>query len=262
MPSQFDPLVHIDWKTPGGNLLELLQHYYPDIGVFAGPVFEALLDELSNEMPEVCFEALAPALAGQGYDLWNLDAGGDDYRPVVVPVGQREAFAQYWQGQRGEPRFTASLIKPPKPAAVERKPAKPTRGKVKWLQEVHDYPGATYVPEHNYRNGWAAMTEQDEDQWLCFLIDYNQWPPAEQDMLEHRTDGVDGADLQLIDADAQRSLWKRRGMRGDYSADERYQYEIRQGDEIATFGSAGVRPEFEQPCVVVGSEIPRTSAHL
>ena len=95
-PSPFDPLVHIDWKTPGSDLLGLLQHYYPDIGVFAGPGFEALLDELSNEMPEVCFEALAPLLAGQGYDLWNLDAGGDDYRPVIVPVAQREAFARYW----------------------------------------------------------------------------------------------------------------------------------------------------------------------
>ncbi|SDY52808.1 hypothetical protein [Pseudomonas sp. NFACC08-1] len=256
MQAQFDPLVHIDWKTPGGDLLGLLQHYYPDIGVFAGPGFEALLDELSNEMPEVCFEALAPVLAGQGYDLWNLDAGGDDYRPVIVPVAQREAFARHWQGQRGEPRFTASLIEPPKPAAVERKPAKAKRGKVKWLQEVHDYPGATYVHEYNYRNGWAAITEQDEDQWLCFLIDYNQWPPIEQDMLEQRTDGVDGADLQLIDADARRSLWKRQVIRGDYSADDRYQYEIRHDDEIAAFGPAGVQwPEFEQPCVVVGSEI-------
>lgn len=254
--SPFDPLVHIDWKTPGSDLLGLLQHYYPDIDVFAGPGFEALLDEVSNEMPEVCFEALAPVLAAQGYDLWNLDAGGDDYRPVIVQADQREAFAQHWQGQRGEPRFTASLIAPPKPAAIERKPAKPKRSKVKWLQEVHDYPGATYVHEYNYRNGWAAITEQDEDQWLCFLIDYNQWPPAEQDMLEHRTDDVDAADLQLINADAQRSLWKRRVIRGDYSADDRYQYEIRQGDEIAAFGPAGEQwPEFEQPCVVVGSEI-------
>ena len=256
MQSQFDPLVHIDWKTPGSDLLGLLQHYYPDVGVFAGPGFEALLDELFNEMPEVCFEALAAALAGQGYDLWNLDAGGDDYRPVVFPSDQREVFARHWQSPRGEPRFTPILIEPPKPAAVERKPAKPKRSKLKWLQEVHDYPGATYVHEDNYRNGWAAITEQDEDQWLCFLIDYNQWPPTEQDMLEHRTDETDGADLQLIDADTQRSLWKRRVIRGDYSADDRYQYEVRQGNEIATFGPAGVQwPEFEQPCVVVGSEI-------
>ncbi|MBA1378213.1 hypothetical protein [Pseudomonas brassicacearum] len=256
MQSQFDPLVHIDWKTPGSDLLGLLQHYYPDVGVFAGPGFEALLDELFNEMPEVCFEALAAVLAGQGYDLWNLDAGGDDYRPVVFPSDQREAFARHWQSARGEPRFTPILIEPPKPAAVERKPAKPKRSKLKWLQEVHDYPGATYVHEYNYRNGWAAITEQDEDQWLCFLIDYNQWPPTEQDMLEHRTDGVDGADLQLIDADAERSLWKRQVVRGDYSADDRYQYEIRRGDEVEAFGPAGVQwSEFEQPSVVVGSEI-------
>lgn len=254
MAARFDPLVHIDWKTPGSDVLGLLQHYYPDIGVFAGPGFEALLDELSNEMPEVCFEALAPLLAAQGFDLWNLDAGGDDYRPVVFPSVQREAFARHWQSSQGEPRFTATLIEPP--AVKARKPAKPKRGKVKWLQEVHDYPGDTYVHEDNYRNGWAAITEQDEDQWLCFLIDYNQWPPTEQDMLEHRTDGVDGADLQLIDADAQRSLWKRRVVRGDYSRDDRYQYEIRQGNEIAAFGPAGVQwPEFEQPCVVVDSEV-------
>ncbi|MBC3364631.1 hypothetical protein [Pseudomonas sp. SWRI154] len=252
MQSQFDPLVHIDWKTPGGEWLGLMQDAYPE--VFFGQAFEALLDELFNEMPEVCFEALAAVLASRDYDLWNLDAGGDDYRPVIFPSDQREAFAQHWQSPRGEPRFTATLIEPP--AVKTRKPAKPKRGKVKWLQEVHDYPGATYVHEYNYRNGWAAITEQDEDQWLCFLIDYNQWPPAEQDVLEHRTDGVDGADLQLIDADAQRSLWKRRVVRGDYSADDRYQYEIRQGDEFAAFGPAGVQwPEFEQPCVVVGSEI-------
>ncbi|WP_434675350.1 DUF6630 family protein [Pseudomonas sp. D3-10] len=196
-PSPFDPLVHIDWKTPGSDLLGLLQHYYPDIGVFAGPGFETLLDELSNEMPEVCFEALAALLSHQGYDLWNLDAGGDDYRPVIFPSDQREAFAQHWQSPRGEPRFTPRLIEPPKPMVTEHKPAKTKRGKVNWLQEVHDYPGPTHVHEYNYRNGWAAITEQDEDRWLCFLIDYNQWPPVELDMLEQRTDEVDGGDLRL-----------------------------------------------------------------
>lgn len=253
-PAQFDPLVHIDWKTPGSDLLGLLQHYYPDIDVFAGPAFEALLDELSNEMPEVCFEALAPVLAGQGYDLWNLDAGGDDYRPVVFPSDQREAFARHWQSPRGEPRFTATLIEPP--VVKVRKPAKPKRGKVKWLQEVHDYPGPTYVHEYNYRNGWAAITEQDEDRWLCFLIDYNQWPPAEQDMLEQRTDDLDGADLRLIDANAQRSLWRRQVKHGDYSADDRFKYEVLRGDAIEDFGPAEMQWQaFEEPCVVVDEEI-------
>ncbi|WP_445578025.1 hypothetical protein GKKCFE_03425 [Pseudomonas sp. E141] len=256
MQSRFDPLVHIDWKTPGAELLGLLQHYYPDIGVFSGPEFEALLDELSNEMAEVCFEALAPVLARHGFDLWNLDAGGDDYRPVIVPADQREAFAQHWQGQSAEPRFTPRLIEPQKPAAPDRKSSKPKRSKLNWLQEVHDYPGPTYVHDYNYRNGWAAITEQEEDQWLCFLIDYNPWPPAEQDMLEHRTDGVDGADLQLIDANTQRSLWRRRVKSGAYSSDDRYQYEIRQGDDIQSFGPAGMQwSEFEDPCVVVDSEI-------
>jgi hypothetical protein len=252
MQSQFDPLVHIDWKTPGSDLLGLLRHYYPGVGVFAGPGFEALLDELSNEMPEVCFDALAPVLARQGYDLWNLDAGGDDYRPVVFPSDQREAFARHWQSPRGEPRFTPMLIEPPKPAVIEQKPAKPKRSKLNWLQEVHDYPGPTYVHEYNYRNGWAAITEQDEDRWLCFLIDYNQWPPAEQDMLEQRTDEADGADLRLIDANAQRSLWRRQVKHGDYSADDRFKYEIRRGDAIEDFGPAGLEWQaFEEPCVVV-----------
>ncbi|MCL6700268.1 hypothetical protein [Pseudomonas sp. T1.Ur] len=252
MQSQFDPLVHIDWKTPGGEWLGLMQDAYPE--VFTGQAFEALLDELFNEMPEVCFEALAAVLAGQGYDLWNLDAGGDDYRPVVFPSDQREAFARHWQSPRGEPRFTAALIEPP--AVKARKPAKPKRSKLKWLQEVHDYPGPTYVHEYNYRNGWAAITEQDEDRWLCFLIDYHQWPPAEQDMLEQRTDEVDGADLRLIDANAQRSLWRRQVRRGDYSADDRFTYEIRRGDAIEDFGPAGQEwPAFEEPCVVVDEAI-------
>ena len=201
MQSHFDPLVHIDWKTPGGELLGLLQHYYRDIDLFIGQPFEALLDELSNEMPEICFQALANVLAERGYDLWNLDAGGDDYRPVIVATDQREAFARHWQDQED---FTPSLIEPEKPVAAEgkaaRKPAKSKRSKLNWLQDVHDYPGPTYVHDDNYHNGWAGITEQDDEQWLCFLIDYNQWPPAEQDMLEHRTDGLDGADLQLIDA--------------------------------------------------------------
>lgn len=254
MQSQFDPLVHIDWKTPGAEWLGLLQHAYPE--VFVGQAFEALLDELFNEMPEVCFEALAAVLTPQGYDLWNLDAGGDDYRPVIFPSDQREAFTQHWQSPRGVPRFTPLLIEPQKPAAAERKPAKPKRAKVKWLQEVHDYPGPTYVHEYNYRNGWAAITEQDEDRWLCFLIDYNQWPPAEQDMLEQRTDGVDGADLRLIDANAQRSLWRHQVKRGDYSADDRFTYEILRDKAIEDFGPAGVQWQaFEEPCVVVDEEI-------
>ena len=256
MAARFDPWVHIDWKTPGGELLVLLQHYYPDISVFSGAQFEALLDELSNEMPEVCFEALAAVLARHGFDLWNLDAGGDDYRPVIFPADQRQAFAQHWLEQNAEPRFTPTLIELPKPAATERKSTKPKRSKLKWLQDVHDYPGPTYVDEHNYRNGWAAITEQDEDRWLCFLIDYNRWPPTEQDMLERRSDGVDGADLQLIDANAQRSLWKRRVKSGAYPSDDRYRYEIHQGDDIQGFGPDELEwPEFEDPCVVVDAQV-------
>lgn len=248
MAARFDPLVHIDWKTPGGELLALLQHYYPDISVFSGAQFEALLDELSNEMPEVCFKALATVLARHGFDLWNLDAGGDDYRPVIVPADQREAFAQQWQEQNAAPRFTPTLIERQTPAATERKPTKPKRSQLKWLQEVHDYPGPTYVHEYNYRNGWAAITEQDEDQWLCFLIDYNPWPPTEQEM--------DGADLQLIDANAQRRLWKRRVKSGAYSSDDRYQYEIHHRDDIQGFGPAGMEwPAFEEPCVVVDAQV-------
>ncbi|MDO7897420.1 DUF6630 family protein [Pseudomonas citrulli] len=253
MQSQFDPLVHIDWKTPGSDLLRLLQHYYPDIGLFTGPEFEALLDELSNEMPEVCFEALATALARHGYDLWNLDAGGDDYRPVIIASDQREAFARHWQA---EADLTAHWIEPQVPVAPQRKPSPAKRKALNWLQEVHDYPCPTHVHAYNYRNGWAAITEQDEDQWLCFLIDYNPWPPAEQDMLEHRADGVDGADLQFIDADAQRSLWRRRIEQGAYSADDRYVYELRRGDDIQPFGPAQTQwPGFEEPCVVVDDAV-------
>lgn len=255
MKPRFEVLVHIDWKTPGSELLALLQHYYPDIGVLGGASFEGLLDELAHEMPEVCFEALAPALAREGYDLWNLDAGGDDYRPVIVPADRREAFAMYWQDRRSEPRFTPTLIEPPKPAA-ERKRSKPKRSKLDWLQEVHDYPGPTHVAEYNYRDGWAAITEQDDERWLCFLIDYNSWPPVEQDMLEHRTDGLDGADLQLLDANAQRSLWKRRVKSGDYSSQDRYTYEIRQGEDIRDFGPPLLEwPGFEEPCQVADGEI-------
>ncbi|MBT2342395.1 MULTISPECIES: hypothetical protein [Pseudomonas] len=250
----FDPLIHIDWKTPGGDFLGFFPYYYPDIGVFSGTEFETLLDELFNEMPEVCFEALAPILARHGYDLWNLDSGGDDYRPVVVPIHQREAFARHWQAPGAE--FTPELIEPQKPAAIERKPNPPKRKKLNWLQEVHDYPGPTYVHEYNYRNGWAGITEQDDEQWLCFLIDYNQWPPAEQDMLEHRTDGVDGADLLLIDADARRSLWRRRVNSGAYSSDDRYRYEVRQGDDIEGFGPVQMEwPGFEEPCLVMDDEV-------
>jgi len=256
MPPGFDPLIHIDWKTPGGELLALFQHYYPDIDVFSGPSFEALLDELTNEMPEVCFQALAGILARQGYDLWNLDAGGDDYRPVIVAADRREAFVSHWQDCVTEVSLSPTLIEAPTPAASNARKTKPRRSKLNWLQDVHDYPGPTYVHEYNYRNGWAAVTEQDDDQWLCFLIDYNPWPPTEQDMLEHRNDGVDGADLTLIDANAQRSVWRRRVKSGDYSSGDRYQYEIRQGETVRAFGPCGMEwPEFEQPCVVLDDEL-------
>ncbi|ROM76369.1 hypothetical protein BK652_25970 [Pseudomonas brassicacearum] len=249
----FDPLIHLDWKTPGAECLGLFQHYYPDIAVFTGAPFEALLDELSNEMPEVCFQALATALARHGYDLWNLDAGADDYRPVIVPTEQREAFARHWQGQAP---FTPALIEPPPPAAIERAPTPSKRKKLNWLAEIHDYPAPTYVHDHNYHNGWAGITEQDDEQWLCFLIDYNPWPPTEQDMLEHRTDPVDGADLQLIDADTQHSLWRRQVERGAYSADDRYIYERREGEDVQPFGPAQTQwPAFEEPCVVVDGQV-------
>ncbi|GLK88525.1 hypothetical protein [Pseudomonas turukhanskensis] len=253
MQMDFEPRVHVDWKIPGGELLALLQHYYPDIPIFSGAPFEALLDELSNEMAEVCFQALAPLLITHGYDLWNLDAGADDYRPTLIPSDQRQAFAAHWQKPHGGLALTPVRIEPEAPAA----PAKPKRktAKLNWLQEVHDYPAPTYVQAYNYRNGYAAITEQDEDQWLCFLIDFNPWPPTEQDVLEHRPE-VDAADLQLIDASPQGSLWKRRVVRGERSGDDRYEYEIRQGNTVQRFGPAGEHwPEFEDPAVVVDGEI-------
>lgn len=255
MPPAFAPLIHIDWKLPGAELLALFQHYYPAITLFNGASFEALRDELDNQMPEVCLQALAPLLLAQGYDLWNLDAGADDYRPVIIPTEQRQAFALHWQHARDELALTPSLIEPQAPAARTTKKTKTQRSKLKWLQDVHDYPGPTYVHEHNYRNGWAAITEEDEGRWQCFLIDYNQWPPVERDMLEQRED-VDGADLQLLDANTQRSLWKRQVKRGDYSRDDRYEYEICQGDDIQRFGPADEQwPEFEPACVVIGNEL-------
>ena len=251
MTAGFNPLVHIDWKTPGGEWLSLLPPVYPHISVFSGAAFETLLDELCNEMPEVCFEALATALAREGFDLWNLDAGGDDYRPVIVPANQRERFTQHWCGQKTALHFKPTLIQAQTPPA-----AKPKRSKLQWLQDVHEYPGPTYVHEGNYRNGWAAITEQEDDSWLCFLIDYNAWPPTEQDMLELRKDGVDGADLQLIDANVQRSLWKRQVTRGAYRSDDRYQYEIRKGNSVEVFGPVETQwPAFEDPCVVVEDQV-------
>ncbi len=254
MHSGFEPLVHVDWKIPGGELLALLQHYYPDHPAFSGAAFEALLDELSNEMPEVCLQTLAPVLRSHGYDLWNLDAGGDDYRPVIVPSAQRQAFATFWQTEHGGLALEPSLIEPEPPVPSAPKTAK--RSKLKWLHEVHNYPAPTHLEAYNYRNGWAAITEQDDDQWLCFLIDYNPWPPTEQDMLEQRSDKIDGADLQLIDASAQRSLWKRRVKSGAYSRDDLFEYETRQGQSIQRFGPAGAQwPGFEEPCVVADGEL-------
>ncbi len=253
MHASFEPLIHIDWKLPGGELLALFQHYYPDLPLFAGPSFETLVDEFCNEMPERCLDALAPLLAAQGYDLWNLDAGADDYRPVIVPTALRQAFAEHWQSHPGDFELTPCLIEPAAPAA---KNPKAKRSKLKWLQEVHEYPGPTYFDESQFSNGYAAITEEDEGQWLCFLIDYNQWPPTEQDMLENRSDDIDGADLRLLEASAEHSLWKRRAVSGNYSHDDRYVYELRRGDDIQAFGPAGEQwPGFEIPSLVMDGEI-------
>lgn len=62
--------------------------------------------------------------------------------------------------------------------------------------------------------------------------------------------------MQLIDANAQRSLWKRRATSGAYPSDDRYRYEIHQGDDIQGFGAAEMEwPEFEAPCVVVDAQV-------
>ncbi|MEN0107893.1 MAG: hypothetical protein AAGC84_15920 [Pseudomonas sp.] len=251
MHTDFAPLIHLDWKAPGSDLLALLQHHYPHIDLFGAPSYDALLDQLSNEMAEVCFEVLAPLLAARNLDLWNLDAGADDYHPVIVPSEQRHAFAEYWQRHLPEPLYTATRIEPPaRPPKAKKSTGR--RPKLTWLQDVHEYPGPTYVSAYNYSNGWAAITEQDEDQWLCFLLDYHPWPPTEQDMLEQRSDGADGSELQLVDATAERTLWKRLVQRGAYGRDDRYVYESRRGDVIQPFGPADMQwPEFAAPALVL-----------
>ena len=253
MQTRFDPLIHVDWKIPGDELLALFQHYYPEMAVFCGATFDALLDELSHEMPEVCFQALAPLLAAHGHDLWNLDAGADDYRPVIVPATQRQAFARHWQAAPGKLRLSPTRIAAPEPAAA---PSRSRKRTLDWLQDRHDYPGPTYVHDDQYRQGLAAITEQDEDRWLCFVIDYNPWPPMEHDMLEHRTDGVDGADLQLLDAQGARTLWKRCVVRGQRHGEDRYRYETCEGHTVEPFGPALEQwPPFEPGAHVINAGI-------
>ncbi|WP_343684132.1 hypothetical protein [Asticcacaulis sp.] len=130
------PIIGIDWKFVGRDYLGFFPEHYPDLAFFKSDAFEYLRDELANELPETCFERLSVFLAEYGYELWNIDTLGDEYRLLVAPSGQGETvcraalngIAAEWDDAEDIPDFgferLAPVAKPMKPGRKQTVKAK------------------------------------------------------------------------------------------------------------------------------------------
>jgi hypothetical protein len=83
-------IIGIDWKFVGRDYLAFFPDRYGELDFLRSEVFEQICDELANELPENCFPVLSSFLGGYGYELWNINTGGDDYALLIAPAGQGE----------------------------------------------------------------------------------------------------------------------------------------------------------------------------
>jgi hypothetical protein len=86
------PSVGIDWKFVGRDYLRFFPEKYPSLDFLSGAPFDALCDELAHEAAETCFEGISGFLGPFGYQLWNIDTGGDEYLLVIVADGAVDDF--------------------------------------------------------------------------------------------------------------------------------------------------------------------------
>ena len=82
-------LISIDWKSQGRDYLDFFPDRYSDLTFWEGDDFGALLDDIAMVDVENAFEALSGFLALHGYELWNLDTGGDTYELFLLPTKGR-----------------------------------------------------------------------------------------------------------------------------------------------------------------------------
>ncbi len=85
-------MISIDWKFVGRDYLGFFSEEYPDLDFLQGSAFSALSDAVANEAADTCFIGLSSFLAAHGYQLWNIDSGGDDYNLVLVADRDVDAF--------------------------------------------------------------------------------------------------------------------------------------------------------------------------
>lgn len=85
-------MISIDWKFVGRDYLGFFPDEYPELDFLQGADFSALCDAMANEAADSCFIGLSGFLRSHGYQLWNIDSGGDDYNLVLVADGDVDAF--------------------------------------------------------------------------------------------------------------------------------------------------------------------------
>ncbi|TWI64307.1 hypothetical protein IP91_03076 [Pseudoduganella lurida] len=118
-----------------------------------------------------------------------------------------------------------------------------------WTGARHDFPGTTYIHPYGYFGGITSELEFEDDTRTLFLIDCNQWPPAEVDLSELRPD-VDGANLLLVGAEGERRYWRRLLQEGAPGTGDVFQYEVSTGAHFENLGPP-VRGDFHHlDCIV------------
>jgi hypothetical protein len=85
-------MISIDWKFVGRDYLGFFPDEYPALAFLQGEAFATLCDEMSNEAADTCFDTLSGFLLAHGYQLWNINSGGDDYNLILVADGDVDAF--------------------------------------------------------------------------------------------------------------------------------------------------------------------------
>lgn len=180
-----DRHVIVDWKTPGREFLDLFADVYPELTFLESTAFDALVDELSNECPDACFDDLAAFAGEHGHSLWELDPGSDTHLLALVPVLREREFIAHWTHSAGRSQYASPPVRlgcgaagastPVRVRTLERKP-RPALVDDRW-----DFDGQAPMPQdgddEQLVHPWHD--EDQQEQQRPTLWDVTRWPPRQ-----------------------------------------------------------------------------------
>lgn len=213
MTLAFVPSHHIsfDYKSTCAYVMQMLQGEF-GYDILLSDDFEALIDELDNDIADQCFKPVAGILAGTELGLWEINFYEDTYHLAVVPHAHADAFKAYWsEGFRNDPeqmydvKPKLRLIAAPKTAS---KPRPPAAKKINLIEASVKLAGdAEFDIDRAVDFVWNSYSKDDDN---GKFVDFSVWPPRDAPLPTRAQDRDFAGSWSQVYQDGAHNIWKRR----------------------------------------------------